>query len=261
MKQSPKVLVTAIILASVSVVFVKFYIHKQIGVSAKVKIPVVQATTDIERGTTISARMVKQTYADLPAQELDYVKLNKSYVVGQKAVENIKKGIYIPVYAVTGGATGTRFSDKIAYDRKYYWRAITIPVDMPSGVGGYIQPGDRVDVIVTAQNPGYRKNVIVFKTWTILEDVKVLAVGEISEPTYFSLSNRYTNVTLEVTQEQAVILTFIRSATAGRFSLSLRNPEDTRKIGKSAKNINYSKLWEQAQSLSQQAKKIKREGR
>jgi pilus assembly protein CpaB len=90
-------------------------------------------------------------------------------------------------------------------------RAITVRVDDVVGVSGFILPGSRVDIIAQEGRDEYR---------TILENIKVLAVGNIiqqenNEP----VSVRA--VTLEVEPRQAEII-----AKAGRLRLTLRNPED-----------------------------------
>ena len=54
-------------------------------------------------------------------------------------------------------------------------RAITIPVTEVVGVAGFVVPGSAVDVLVTASTPDYKGGSV---TKTVLEDVKVLAVGQ-----------------------------------------------------------------------------------
>lgn len=58
------------------------------------------------------------------------------------------------------------------------WRAVSIPVDPVSSVNNLVQPGDNVDVIGTFRFPDVRGDAALDTiTLTILQDVKVLAVG------------------------------------------------------------------------------------
>lgn len=52
-------------------------------------------------------------------------------------------------------------------------QAITISIDRIKGVGGFIQPGDRVNIIVTATVKGADAEI----TWLMLQNVRVLLVG------------------------------------------------------------------------------------
>ena len=59
-------------------------------------------------------------------------------------------------------------------------RAVTVPVSAKTGVGGFIFPGDRVDLLVThgvkaAEDSG-RKTAMV--TETVLREVRVVAIDQ-----------------------------------------------------------------------------------
>lgn len=53
-------------------------------------------------------------------------------------------------------------------------RAITIPIDEIIGVAGFIKPGERVDLIGTIQPKGHSEST----SWTLLQDIEVLAVSQ-----------------------------------------------------------------------------------
>lgn len=256
MKQNPRVLILAIILAAVSVILVKFYIQKQVMYTKKESRTVVKATKNIKAGETIEEDWVQEFNTALSTEGLDYLVKSKDNVVGKKATASIKKGEYISVYAVASGArVATRFSDIVDTN----WRAFTIPVDMISGVGGFIQPGDRVDVIVTARSTASRYKEKI-KSWTILTKVSVLAVGNIAEYTGFSsFSNRYTDVTIEVLPREAVILAFLMNAANARFTLTLRNRDDMT-IPK-GKSIDYNNLFKEAKNLRAERENLLKERR
>lgn len=61
-------------------------------------------------------------------------------------------------------------------------RAVTTEISTESAAGGFIQPGDHVDIILTSQvqdTTGRNRNSFnVFKANTVFEDVKVLAIDQ-----------------------------------------------------------------------------------
>lgn len=106
-------------------------------------------------------------------------------------------------------------------------RALTIQASPSSSFGGLLRPGDRVDVLLTAQRPGSETRVTV----PLQQNVLVLAVGadtggpDRAEPQGSTVnSNRGLEVTLAVTIEQATMLTHARES--GELQLVLRNPDD-----------------------------------
>lgn len=60
------------------------------------------------------------------------------------------------------------------------YRAVSIQIDPQTAAGGYIQPNDHVDVIVTARTSGGSGESV--SSNIILEDVRVLAIGETTQP-------------------------------------------------------------------------------
>jgi len=101
------------------------------------------------------------------------------------------------------------------------YRAVSVTINDVSGVAGLIQPGARVDVLFT--RPGTMAEAI---TSTILQDVKVLAIGRSVQPnqTVDPKAPRVPVATLVVTPEDAQKLELAKNQ--GRISLSLRNPLD-----------------------------------
>jgi pilus assembly protein CpaB len=104
-------------------------------------------------------------------------------------------------------------------DRGY--RAVSVTINDVSGVAGLIQPGARVDVLFT--RPGTMAEAI---TSTILQDVKVLAVGRAVQANQAvdPKAPKVPVATLVVTPEDAQKLELAKNE--GRISLSLRNPLD-----------------------------------
>jgi pilus assembly protein CpaB len=108
-------------------------------------------------------------------------------------------------------------------------RAMAIRVNDVIGVAGFVQPGDRVDVLVTFDKRLYRDNP---QTRIVVQNVLVMAVGRSIQGG--SRRNRGRTrkkpqlvraVTLEVTPEQSERLAL--AATYGKVVLALRNQGDT----------------------------------
>ncbi len=100
-------------------------------------------------------------------------------------------------------------------------RAVSVQITDTSGVAGLIQPNSRVDVTFT--RPGSMAEAI---SSTILQDVKVLAVGRLTQAgqTLDPKAPKVPVVTLVVTPEDATKLELAKNQ--GKISLSLRNPLD-----------------------------------
>ncbi|TPN88465.1 Flp pilus assembly protein CpaB [Mesorhizobium sp. CU2] len=110
-------------------------------------------------------------------------------------------------------------------------RAVTIRTDEIAGVGGFITPGDRVDVVLTrdagdiqevAKNAqGAAGSTVTSEV--VVSDAKVLSVGQGTDErkTEPQVAN---SVTLEVTNEGAQKVALAR--TVGSLSLSLRSAAD-----------------------------------
>ncbi len=112
-------------------------------------------------------------------------------------------------------------------------RAMTIETDSQSGVGGFLRPGYKVDALVTIR-PDDNALDVKWVTETILQDVKVLAVGDQlpgveadfrAEKRIQAAGRRRRNyVTLEVDVEQAERLAL--ASARGELHLALRSDID-----------------------------------
>ncbi len=97
-------------------------------------------------------------------------------------------------------------------------RAVTVKLNAESGIGGFIFPGDRVDVILTHQvkdNENFNHTV----SETILTNIRVLGVDQRSEATENKVKLGKT-ATLEVSPPVAEKVTML--SKLGSLSLSLR---------------------------------------
>ena len=106
-------------------------------------------------------------------------------------------------------------------------RAVTVRVDDVIGVGGFVLPENRVDVVATFQQGNS------YQAETILQDIRVLAVDQRSDPG----SNEpllVRAVTLEVTPQGAEKIAIAEQR--GRIQLTLLNPMSTKTVMSSDKS-------------------------
>jgi pilus assembly protein CpaB len=107
-------------------------------------------------------------------------------------------------------------------------RAVTVRVNDVIGVGGFLLPGNRVDVIATRKDDNNRRS----HSQTILQNLRVLAVdqtaaSEEDKPVVVRA------VTLEMTPKQAERL--VKATDEGNVQLALRNPTDESVLAKAEK--------------------------
>lgn len=106
-------------------------------------------------------------------------------------------------------------------------RAVTIGTDALTGVGGYVRPGDTVDVLWTLRLPqpgGQEAGEPV--TMTLFQHVSVLAVGDqmMGKTTTDREANPDYTVTLALDPQEALLLLYAREQ--GGIQLSLRPSSD-----------------------------------
>ncbi len=107
-------------------------------------------------------------------------------------------------------------------------RAITVPVSATSGVGGFIFPGDRVDLVLTQQVPGGGDGPPLKVSETIVRNMRVLATDQRTTSEGADGKQQvavFSTVTLEATPKLTEKITVAQ--TIGQLSLSLRSIADT----------------------------------
>ena len=177
---------------------------------------VVVATADLPWGTKLKPEMIKTTpylKESLPTGYFAGVNDLKNRVLLRplKINDPITEHKLAPISIETGGVAAVIKSGK---------RAIAVKGDKVIGISGFINPGNRVDVLVTVKDPEKKEK----KTKTILENIPVLATGtqiqenEKGEPAPVDV------YTLEVTLEEAEKLAL--AASEGKLQMALRSVID-----------------------------------
>lgn len=113
----------------------------------------------------------------------------------------------------------------LAYRIPENMRAITIPTDEISGVGGYLAKGDRVDILVTYNDATINPGLL---TITQFQNIEILEVGPLTftETGQPAVNQGVTSsLTLLVTPSQAEVMFY--ATINGAMQMTLRNPVDT----------------------------------
>src|SRR3954451_21059762 len=137
-------------------------------------------------------------------------------------------------YPITAGQPVTRGSLVGPQDRGFLaaaltagMRAVTVPVNVSSGVAGFVFPGDHVDIVLTQQVQGGGDGLPLKVSETIMRNVRVLATDQrISDKDADGKTQvrTFSNVTIEVTPRIAEKIAVAQSL--GSLSLSLRSIAD-----------------------------------
>ena len=104
-------------------------------------------------------------------------------------------------------------------------RAVSIVISAESGAGGFVLPNDRVDIILTRKLEGTPPRVAAK---TVLSNLRVLAVDQTYAQTKDTKTVVGKTATVEVTPEQAELITMAQGA--GQLSLSLRPLGDNQAV-------------------------------
>ncbi len=188
---------------------------------------IVVAAKSIRAGTTITAEdvmLLEHPGVEDSTSVFDTV----DTVIGMMAGDRILAGEPIRVERLVAGGARLSLPDLIEPGM----RAVTIRTNRAAGVGGLVQPGNYVDVIVTIR-PDNRELTADWVTETILQGVQVVAVGDALQPEDKIEDDkdkakrrppREIFVTLEVAPAEAEQLALATSR--GEVHLSLRAPDD-----------------------------------
>lgn len=183
------------------------------------KANVIVAAADIPENTVITAEMLK--LVSIPVGTvLSNTYSKTSDVIGKTTNTKIMSGEQIlSIRLVKVGSTD---SGTLAYSIKPGMRAITIGIGDTSSLKYMIKPNDIVDIVAQYQVENLAVNKTVPVAKLLMQKIKVLAVDQVMQK---SGSEKYTTLTLEVTPEQAVKISF--SENAGLLRAILRSPLDT----------------------------------
>lgn len=172
---------------------------------------VVVAAAEIPVGSTINITQLKT--ADWPKANVPQGSfLSKELVVGRTAIQTFLPGDPVTEAKLIPkeGPAGI-----LTYKIPEGHRAMTVAVDQVSGVAGFINPGNMVDVVLIVTPPGATQTL----SKIVLQNMPVLAIGQIVEQKE-GKPVVVPTVTMDVTPEDAENLAI--ASTQGRLQLVLR---------------------------------------
>ncbi|MGI9391403.1 MAG: Flp pilus assembly protein CpaB [Boseongicola sp.] len=185
---------------------------------------VVTAATSIPFATKVEGRHLKLTRVPegvLPEGAFT----SEADVEGKVSTTAIARGEILVAERFATHTRGSTLAALVADNM----RAVTVRVDDVIGVGGFLLPGNTVDVLAARTN---RNNRAI--TETILTNIKVLAVDQTAstdenDPVIVRA------VTLEMTPRQAEKI--VKARTEGSIQLTLRNPEEEDPVAAPMKKV------------------------
>lgn len=185
--------------------------------------PIIVASVDVPRGAMLTEEMV--TLRDWPTG----LAPTGAY---QKVEDVVDQAVRYPLIAgepvLQRKLAGEGSEADLASLVPKGMRAFTINTPhVAAGVGGFILPGNSVDILLTTTSSGVNDRTGGGATTTLLQNVKILAVAQHMNPP--EDNNKVDprdvgSVTLLVTPNQAAKLDL--AMNRGILHLSLRNPED-----------------------------------
>lgn len=243
--------VLSLVVGGAGVYMSKQYIENQIaGYKASL-----EKTEEMTEVVVPNRKMVRGdivTFADLqvhtvPKQYVDpNVVLESTHetAIGQRVEFDLEPGLPLLWAHLEGGLSPT-FSGKVPTGL----RAMTIRVDEINSISGFLQPKDRIDLLLTYGNKDDKQ------IFPLLQNLNVIATGV---QTYVdktgSSQQPFTTITIQVSPEQAQKITL--SQQVGKVTAMLRNPDDESPLSKTP--MTTAQLLNRPVPAPKPKKKVKR---
>ena len=193
------------------------------GVHRAATTRVVSAAADIPLGSVLAASNLSTTEIAGPLPKGAILK--REDAIGRGVIADIAQGepILDSRLAPVGSGGG------LAATIRKGMRACAVKVDEVVGVGGFVTPGMRVDVLISGDPPGAANTGTQVKT--LLQNIEVLSAGTDIQKDAEGKPQQVRVVNLLVTPDQAQVLSLASSLNGGgaqnHIQLVLRNPLDT----------------------------------
>jgi len=219
----------ALLFGVVAVLLTRAYLSRavrsnpEVATSNGVAIPVVVAAANIPRGATLDASMLKLVAypTDGAPAGVFHTVAEVAGAAGQGRLALRSMVVNEPV--LPGNITGPGGKLNLSAVVTPGMRAVSLRSNDVSGVGGFVLPGDRVDILLTRAVSGSSQATNNTVTQVLAENVRVLGVDqsandEADKPVVAKA------VTIEVTPEQAQSISL--GQQIGSVSMSLRRVAD-----------------------------------
>jgi pilus assembly protein CpaB len=221
LRRSWLILAVAVVLGAAAAFGVNRFIQRQVeDIEARGKaqrtVRVLVPKEDLPKGTALVSKVV--AVRDIPAEWMHSNAITPEQfdrVENQRLAYPAARGEMI-LWSLLDGHRTPSFSSRLASGR----RAITVPVDEVNSISGMIEPGDRIDLMVSV-----RRDSRTFM-FPLLQNVPVLATGARAAVESDSKDSRrtFTTITLEAGPEEAQRVLAAREI--GKVAAVLRPPGD-----------------------------------
>ena len=185
--------------------------------------PVVVAALPIARGATITPDMLKLAKVPAGATPLGSFSAISALTGGKDAQRVAMRDLAPdePILATRVSAPGAHLN--LAGELTPGMQAVAVRMTDALGVGGFVVPGERVDVLMTRTSGGEASSSVA-ATQIIAENVRVLGIDQVDDDENTKATVVHT-ATIEVTPAQAQLVTLAQNV--GTVSFSLRHVEDS----------------------------------
>lgn len=221
MKLPKRILIFAVLIGLLTVFGLNYYIksleNRQKSQIAYSKVAV--AANTIPANIVVTADMI--ALRDIPAEAVHPNAINSlDKIVGKISKSEIVKDEQILSSRIVVDAAKATLAYRVPEDM----RAIAIPISEVSGVAGYINEGDRIDILATYNNKDVNP---VSTTYTQLQNVEVAALGSAKISEANKEGTFPTSITVFVKPAQAEVLAY--AVSNGILHFTLRSPVNTKK--------------------------------
>ena len=224
MKGKRGILLVAALLSLVSVGLVFFYFQSISATSETVveRGNVIVAVSDVPAHTKVTEAMLE--IEAVPSETIHpKAATTKDQLVGFTTTVDVTAGEQFLTSKVAGDEDA---ATSLSYQIPENMRAISIPVNEVFGVSGYIEEGDKVDLLISYDNPKLSPEG-GYTTITQLQNLEILEVGPLSLNEDGAITKSQgvtTSLVLLAKPQQAEVISY--AILSGSIQLSLRNPVD-----------------------------------
>jgi len=222
-------LLTILFIAFVIAAACTFLVVRMVG--SKISTPhqlattrVVAAAGDIKLGTMLAAPNLTTVELAGPVPKGAILEKDQASLVGRGVLSEMYAGEPIMENRLAAPGSGGGLASTI----RQGMRACAVKVDDVVGVAGFATPGMRVDVLISGVPPGPITPATDqgSAVKTLLQNIEVISAGVNIEKSADGKAQPVQVVNLQVTPEQAEVLSLASSQT--HIQLVLRNPLDTK---------------------------------
>jgi pilus assembly protein CpaB len=211
-----RLLIALLVAVLVSGVFT-FWLSKRVGAqhTKSSKLQYIATSAGLDAGTVLRPADLQRI--DWPGNmPLDGAFLKSEDVAGRTLLYPLAKGEPILQRQLSAPGQGVGLSSKIPDGM----RAISLKSNEVVGVAGFLLPGTHIDILVTYHTPGSTEPV----TSTVLQDVRILAAGQKTQPDPEGKATTVDVVTILVTPYDAEKV--VLASSQGTVHFVLRNGVD-----------------------------------